>query len=195
MTVSLSIHSGAAIEPLINEIARLRIAVFRDFPYLYDGDTEYEARYLQTYVDSEETAVVIARDKDQIVGASTCLPLRSEEMAFQSPLREQGYNTEHFFYLAESVLMSDYRGQGLGVGFFRLREAHAAQAGEYTHTCFCAVQRPNDHPLKPANYQPLDLFWQHRGYSPAGCYASYSWKDVDHDTPTTKQLQFWIKKL
>ena len=30
--------SGPALEQFIPELARLRIEVFRDFPYLYDGD-------------------------------------------------------------------------------------------------------------------------------------------------------------
>jgi len=31
-------YSGAALQQYIPELARLRIEVFRDFPYLYDGD-------------------------------------------------------------------------------------------------------------------------------------------------------------
>ena len=33
--------------PYLEDVAHLRIAVFREFPYLYDGDPGYEARYLQ----------------------------------------------------------------------------------------------------------------------------------------------------
>lgn len=34
--------SGAALIEHISDLASLRIEVFRDFPYLYDGDFEYE---------------------------------------------------------------------------------------------------------------------------------------------------------
>ena len=37
MAAALDVLTGAAIEPALPDIARLRIAVFRDFPYLYDG--------------------------------------------------------------------------------------------------------------------------------------------------------------
>jgi len=40
--------TGADLERWISELARLRIRVFRDWPYLYDGDADYEARYLRT---------------------------------------------------------------------------------------------------------------------------------------------------
>ena len=195
MSVSLSTHCGAAIEPFIDDLARLRIQIFRDFPYLYDGDMDYERNYLQTYLNSDAAAVVLARDGDQVVGASTCLPMTAEESAFQSPLRAIGLEPDNIFYLAESVLNSDYRGQGLGVGFFEQREAHAARLGGFSHACFCAVQRPDNHPLKPSEHVPLHGFWKKRGYAPTDAYASYTWQDVDQDNPTEKQLRFWMKEL
>ena len=39
---------GAAIAPYIDDLARLRLSVFREFPYLYDGTPEYEADHLAT---------------------------------------------------------------------------------------------------------------------------------------------------
>ena len=36
-----------------DEIAKLRIEIFRDFPYLYDGDFEYEKKYLKVYEESQ----------------------------------------------------------------------------------------------------------------------------------------------
>ncbi len=38
--------TGIAVEPWLDALAQLRIAVFRDYPYLYDGDLSYERRYL-----------------------------------------------------------------------------------------------------------------------------------------------------
>ena len=39
--------SGRALPDYLEDVARLRIEVFRDFPYLYDGTVEYEEKYLQ----------------------------------------------------------------------------------------------------------------------------------------------------
>ena len=36
--ITLQSLSGAALLPHLDEVAKLRIAVFRDWPYLYDGD-------------------------------------------------------------------------------------------------------------------------------------------------------------
>jgi len=37
-------RSGVDLIPYIADLARLRIQVFRDFPYLYDGDLGYEKK-------------------------------------------------------------------------------------------------------------------------------------------------------
>lgn len=33
----------------LEQIAKLRIEVFSEWPYIYDGDFEYETTYLKTY--------------------------------------------------------------------------------------------------------------------------------------------------
>ncbi len=56
--------------------------------------------------------------------------------------------------------------------------------------------RPDDHPLKPADYIPLDRFWTQRGYAPVpGLTATYDWKDIDQPDETTHTMQFWMKAL
>ena len=61
LTLTLTIERvvGAAIEPYLKDLAALRIQVFREFPYLYQGTLEYEARYLKSYANSERSLVVI----------------------------------------------------------------------------------------------------------------------------------------
>lgn len=36
------ILTGDTLTSALDDVARLRISVFRDWPYLYDGDLEYE---------------------------------------------------------------------------------------------------------------------------------------------------------
>lgn len=188
--------SGTALHDYLDDVARLRIEVFREFPYLYDGSMDYERRYLQTYVQCPEAVVVVAFDGTQVVGASTGIPLRHEEEPFRRPFVEQGYAVERVFYCAESVLRREWRGQGVGGRFFDEREAHARELGGFDWCAFCAVERPADHPLRPAAYQPHDRFWQQRGYTrQAALGATYHWKDVDQPQQTSKSLVFWLKSV
>ena len=188
--------SGKDLLRYIDDVARLRISVFREYPYLYDGDMEYERRYLQTYADCSQAVVVVALNGAEVVGASTGIPMRYEETSFRSPLQEAGYDPDRFFYCAESVLAPAWRGRGLGVRFFQEREAYATELGGFDYACFCSVVRPADHPLRPGHYQPLDRFWGKRGYHRLpSVLAHYAWKDVDSQEQTTKTLEFWVKSF
>jgi len=187
---------GAAIAPHIDDLAQLRIAVFREFPYLYDGDLGYEAEYLQTYARCAESLFVLALDGDRVVGASTGLPLADEDAAFQAPFREHGPALESVFYFGESVLLPEYRGRGLGVRFFEEREAYARRLGRFDWCAFCAVQRPLDHSRRPAGYEPLDAFWQRRGYrARPALHTEFHWKDLDDALESSKPMSFWLKAL
>ena len=187
--------TGAALEAALDDVARLRIEVFRAWPYLYDGDLEYERTYLQSYRDSDKAIVVGAFDGDRLVGASTGAPLMDHADDFAAAFDGTGLDLSQIFYCAESVLLPDYRGQGVGHEFFDLREAHARALG-FTKCAFCGVQRPTDHPLRPENYRTLDVFWRARGYEPLpGVIAQFSWKDIGEDGETLKPLQFWIRNL
>lgn len=196
MAVSIRRLSGDQIKPYLDDLARLRIEVFRHFPYLYDGDMDYERKYLDTYARSPESLFVLALDGESVVGAATGIPMDHETDEFKGPFNEQGYEPDKIFYFGESVLLPNYRGQGIGVAFFDHREGHAREQGRFTHCCFCAVERPQDHPLRPADYQPLDSFWHNRGYRKVPeLTTTYAWKDVDQAAETAKPMTFWLRRI
>ena len=189
-------HSGAAIAPHVGDLARLRIEVFREFPYLYDGDEDYERHYLQTYVKSPRSLVVLVHEGDLLVGATTALPMADETPEFQRPFVEHGYDVARVFYCGESVLRRDYRGRGIYKHLFRAREQHARELGGFDIATFCCVQRPPDHALRPADYVPLNTIWQRFGYTEhAELATTYNWKDIDQHACTAKPMRFWLKPL
>ena len=195
MVVETRVLRGEALEAALEDVARLRIEVFRAFPYLYDGDLGYERDYLQSYRDSEGAVLVGAFDGARLIGAATGTPLADHAEDFAVALEGTGIALEDVFYCAESVLLPGYRGQGVGHAFFDLREAHARALG-FAKCAFCGVVRPEDHPLRPADHAPLDPFWRKRGYAPLpGVVARFSWKDVDEDCATEKPLQFWMREI
>lgn len=112
----------AEAEALMGDIARLRIEVFRAFPYLYDGDAAYERRYLETYLRSAGAVVIGAFDGDALVGAATASPLADHFDAFAGPFAAHGLDPADWFYFGKSVLLPRYRGRGVGVRFFEERE-------------------------------------------------------------------------
>ena len=185
MALAVTSLVGEQIKTVLPDLARLRIAVFRDWPYLYDGTIEYEEKYLAKLAAAKGAVCVVARDGAEIVGASTAAPMIEHADEFAGPFEEAGYDLGKIFYCGESVLLKSHRGHGLGNAFFDEREAHARRLGGFTHSTFCRVVRPADHPLKPADYRPLDGFWRKRGYAPVdGLVTTYAWKDIDQPEET-----------
>lgn len=188
--------SGAEIAPFVPDLARLRIEVFREFPYLYDGDEAYERRYLKTYVDSPRSLAVLVYDGAELIGASTGLPMADETPEFQRAFVDHGYDIGRIFYCGESVLRRDYRGRGVYRHLFQAREQHAASLPGMELCTFCGVQRSADHPRRPADYAPLNAIWQRFGYTEhPELQTQYVWKDVDETEPSPKTMRFWTRAI
>jgi len=195
-TLTLKTACGAGILPYVDEIARLRITIFREFPYLYDGSEAYEQDYLKTYTESDDSIAVLIMDRNKLVGVSTGLPMEDEEDDFKRPFLERGYNPAAIFYCGESILEKEFRGRGIYKQFFEERESHARRLNRFQWICFCSVQRPAGHPLRPDDYRPLDHIWQTYGYEKhPELTTTYRWKDIDEKTESDKPMVFWVKEL
>lgn len=194
--LSIQRLSGGDINACLRELARLRIRVFRDYPYLYEGSADYEEKYLQTYANAPGGVMVLAKDGETVVGASSGLPLKAETPNVIEPFTARGYDPTRVFYYGESVLLPEYRGLGLGKRFFAEREAHVRELGRFNIVCFCAVERPVDHPRRPVNYRSLDGLWNRQGFvRHPELRTTFSWRDLDETTESPKPMVFWLKRL
>lgn len=188
--------SGEAKAQAMPALAELRIKVFREWPYLYDGSLEYEADYLEKFSEADDSLIVVAWDRDKIVGASTASPLMGHASAFAEPFEGRGYDPEKIFYFGESVLLPDYRGHGIGHAFFDHREQFARQLGGFELMTFCAVERDADDPRRARSYRSLDSFWKKRGFQRLeGLTAHLGWKEPEIVEEVDHVMQFWGKGL
>lgn len=186
---------GEDLERALPALARLRIEVFRAFPYLYSGTEEYEQKYLRTFAKARDAFIVAAEEDGAIIGCATGSAIEEHHGEFAAPLKRAGYDLASTFYFGESVLASAFRGRGLGHAFFDAREAHARERG-YARTCFCAVDRPADHPARPADYTPLDAFWQRRGYRKLpGITCTFTWPTTSAGRDETHTMNYWMREF
>ncbi|MSR14746.1 MAG: GNAT family N-acetyltransferase [Gammaproteobacteria bacterium] len=200
MPNSLTLHTLTGRDPdlsrRVSDLARLRITVFRDYPYLYDGSLVYEEQYLRTYIECPECVIVLVCDGAKVVGASTGLPLGAETAACQRPFIAKGFDPREIFYGGESVLLPPYRGRGVYREFFHRREAHARALGGFNQMTFCGVVRSKHDLRRPRDYAPLDAIWRKFGYTQyPELTTNYLWKDLDEPTASDKEMVFWMKPL
>ena len=184
----------------LEAVAALRIEVFRDWPYLYDGDSAYEREYLEAYAASEDSVLVLAFDWETVIGASTGLPLADDSEEFRAPFEARGLDVGKVFYLGESVLLPAYRGCGIGHAFFDHREAHARSLGRFDTAAFCAVDRNADDPRRPLDHRGNEMFWDKRGYArQAGMTMKLLWKEIGDGGAAHGEVEhaltFWTRPL
>ena len=77
--ISIERLEGARLDAALDDLARLRIAVFAEYPYLYAGDADYEREYLKEFSAEPGSVLVAAKDGETIVGAATASPMAGQK--------------------------------------------------------------------------------------------------------------------
>lgn len=189
-------YSGNEARHIAHALAELRIKIFRDFPYLYEGNVDYEKKYLETYFKARHSFILVAMDGEKIIGATTAVWASDEEESLKKPLQGYGLNTDEVVYFGESILLPEYRGLGIGKLFMDEREKFARSLGFIKVLAFCSVERAQNHSHRPADYKPLDVFWKSKGFNPAvGLSTEFSWQDINESQETSKKMNYWLKYI
>ncbi len=195
--IRIRTYTGPSIAQVTGPFRELTRTVFYDWPYLFAGNVSAGGQaYVSRYTSVPRAALFLATAAGKPIGAATCMPLEQESENVQAPFIARGWDPRRFFYFGEAVILLDWRGKGLGVRFFELRESHARATSTADFTIFCSVRRPADHPLRPASPHTNDAFWRRRGYVPLpGVSCIMNWTDRGDAERTPHTLDFWIKSL
>ncbi len=194
MELTKEILAPEEARDIVHELGLLRIKVFADYPYLYDGDLDYEKRYLETYFTASSALIGVVRDGQKMVGMTSALSLCQEEESFKRPFIDSGHDPDDYYYFGESILLKDYRSLGLGRWFMEIRLKRARELG-HRYACFCRVSRAKDDPRRPSDYRDLDPFWRELGFRRMGVTTTYHWKEFGEKIQSAKTMEFWRKEL
>jgi GNAT superfamily N-acetyltransferase len=191
--ITYQLLQGEKIQDFIEEIARLRIEIFREFPYLYDGNYEYETKYLKKFADIDESIVVLALDENKVIGAFTSLPMRFEQEGVKQEIPSDWI--KNAFYLSEIVLEKTYRKQGIGRTMFQLMLDRINTLQKYNRILFASIEREENHPFKPKDYTSNDEIWIKQGFQKTPYRSTISWKEINEVTESSKELSIWEKEI
>lgn len=191
---------GRTGQKYIVDLAELRIKYFREYPYLYDGNMEYENKYLEGFINHEQALIVVAKKADRIVGMSTAIPFNSDYEIIDSSIEgfsQIGLKAREMFYFGEIIVLPNYRGQRIATTIFKTQEDYARALG-YKGSCFLVVVREQGHPLKPEGYVEPDVIWRKLGYIKTDIYTYFVWPTVDltgNIFSTNNKMVYWVKQL
>ncbi|MBS0628498.1 MAG: GNAT family N-acetyltransferase [Verrucomicrobia bacterium] len=194
--MKIEIIQGREILTYIHKLATLRISVFREYPYLYDGTLDYEEEYLLMYVQSKESIWIVVEEKGKMIGAVTGLPLIDAIEEIKNPFLKDEKSIKDIFYLGEILLLKEYRKSGIGYELYRLFEKKVQSFEHYKKITLCEVKRPGSDVRRPDDYVPLDSLWNRQGFIKQGDKVSYlSWKEIGSEEEMQQPMVFWMKSF
>lgn len=200
MKITIETMIGSEGQKYIELLSTLRINTFREYPYLYEGNLDYEKKYVAGYLTSKQSLIAVAKVDEKIAGISTGIPLISESdiVADAKLLFEQNnINPEHYYYYGEIIVLPEYRQQGLTKKLYAAKEKLVKQWG-YQSVCFLTVTRPDNHTLQPLDYEPLDPMWKHLQFHKNNLKINYKWPTLQSDGSVIEcdnEMEFWCKAL
>lgn len=188
--------TGTAIAEVLDDVATLRLEIFREYPYLYQGRREDELKYLITYAEAPDACVILAYHGHAVIGAVAGMPLIHEDAqmldAFAAGIE---FPLNVAYYIGELLFLPAYRNCGLGQKLLDRLECHIRSLGRYRTLTCATVERPDDHPLRTRDYIPITRFLARTGFVRlSGVTTSFMWSETDgvkRDHP----MQFWSKEL
>lgn len=196
--IEITLLHGSEITNYTELIGQWRIQYFREFPYLYQGTMEYEAKYLAGLVSNPHAVVAVARDNAQIIGFVTALPLVSDfdiVKEFNAHFQTLNRNIQDYCYIGEIIIHPDYRGNGLALEMTQRIEQDMQQRG-FKGACFLCVVRDPDHPLRPADYLEIDGLCQRANYIKTDIVSQFEWPTIQADGSCRNMqnpMVLWIK--
>jgi len=194
--VNFQIVTGQQLQQHIDAIAALRISIFKEYPYLYDGDMQSEMDYLKSYSKSKNSILIIVKDQGNIVGALTGIPLAEADEMFLTPFAKNQLPIHHIFYLGEILLSKEYRGKGIGYQMYRMFEDLVRQKKQYQKIAIAEVIRNQHDPRKPKNYISVHKLWERLGYiEHPEMVMQFSYKEVDSSGKIPHSFVFSFKDL
>lgn len=194
----IEVFKGAEIIPYVKKVTDLSLAIYREYPYLYEGTEEEYMPFIEHYAKSELGMACILFDDEKPVGVAIGMPMDTMRKKYQEPLLSKypEANINSFFYLGEFLILKEYRGKGFGKQIYVELEQSIKKEKLFKTICFCKIDEFELHPLKPDNYKSLDEFWRKLGFEQVeDLSTSVAWRNINELEDSPHKMVYWIKTM
>jgi len=154
MEITDQLLTGTAIADALDELATLRLDIFPEYPYLYQGKKKDELTYLATYAEAPDACVILAYDGLTVIGAATGMPLIHEDAQMLDAFAGTKFPINDVYYVGELLFRPAYRNCGLGQKLLDRLESHIRSLSRYRRLTCATVERPDDPPCAPVTTFP-----------------------------------------
>src|ERR1700722_10140808 len=183
----IAIAQGATLTELIPFIAHQRLTVFKEYPYLYQGNFDGEYTYLSWFAQLPYSAVAVAYDGENPIGFLTGTACTDFERHFQGSMtlfQNAGLNPESYYYFSEVIVLPMYRNKSICRRLLEVLEQYACQQGFSAGCLTC--EHHKYHPLKPIDYRELDPLFGKLGYKKTELTLLFDWDTMQIDGSIVK---------
>ena len=194
--ITIKVLRGQEMIPYLETAAEWRIKEFKSFPYLYQGNLEYESMYMHECEKNPEAILIVGERNNEILGFTTGIPIGTMSDLLQS-LRNKLPNAHEYYYLAECIFAPTVRGRGFAQKGIKLFEEVVDELG-YKKICFLTVIRDENHPLKPQRYLNKDPIWSRWKYQKTDLILEFPWPTIQADGSVIdflNPMRFWEKDI
>jgi hypothetical protein len=195
LKTTYEVLSGHEVIPYLDRLGELRIAVFSEYPYLYDGSIEAEKNYLKMYAQSKSSLVVLSKIDKKIIGFIAGLPFtESLDNDYKDSFLTEVPIEKTVFYLGEILIQIPYRRNKIGNQLFQLFE-HQLKLKGYKKILGCTVIREANSDKQEEGFSIEQLIISKGAAKCADLIQRIGWKEVGKDESTEHFMQYWEKEL
>lgn len=195
----ITTYYGEQILEKLNEISQLCIDVYREWPYLYEGNLEEQKQYIiDQYVKKKGSIATLAFQNGKVIGVSlgTFLSQAPERYKNHFP---SDIDQSKIFYWGELIVNENYRHRGIGKELYTYMANCVIESHDFIAITFCTVERNSSFSLdylKPDDYVGLDGLWKQLGFTKKEDLSFKGrWKLVGQETDSDHPMIFWWKAL
>lgn len=180
-------YKGKEIASKIDPIIQYINTIYREPPFLYNGqDADYKT-YLNEYANDPDAYLNVVMDNNTLVGLSLGMPLSRSRDLYKLPFKQ----VDGIYYAGEFGLNPSYQGKGLENELIKWLEKEAKSKGYDT----MAFWELDSSPSKKSPLLPF-AFWEKQGYKHHPELGfKISWTNIGEDKESEHTAVYWLKKL